>query len=227
MAHAEAERVFGDYFAIFPWDTLATPPTTHAEGFDMGSGFGHWARFVAPRFGRLNCIDPSCALVVARQALADQPNVHFHQASVAARAPPPNSQDFGYCLGVLHHVPDIAAAIRSYAELLNPRAPLLLYLHYAFDNRPRSFRWLWQLSNTDRLCFPRLPPRPKQVVIDLIALTDYWPLARLAALAEGAGLTVNAPPQLLPPLQLLHDAHRCTGSLLHSPGAVFHPCPDP
>ena len=51
-----------------------------------------------------------------------------------------------------------AAAIRSCAELLKPDAPLLLYLYYAFDNRPRWFRWLWRLSNAARLLIRRLPP---------------------------------------------------------------------
>ena len=156
MALGEAERVFGDYFAVFPWDQL--PPD--AEGFDMGCGSGRWARFVAPRVGRLHCIDPSSALAVARSTLADQPNVQFHQASVAASGLLPNSQDFGYSLGVLHHVPDTAAAIRSCAALLKPGAPLLLYLYYSFDNRPRWFRWLWHLSNAARLLIRRLPPRP-------------------------------------------------------------------
>ncbi len=190
MASAEAERVFGDYFAIFPWDQL--PP--NAEGFDMGCGSGRWARFVAPRVGRLHCIDPSSALAVARQSLADQFNVQFHQASVAASGLLPNSQDFGYSLGVLHHVPDTAAAIRSCTELLKPGAPLLLYLYYAFDNRPRWFRWLWQLSNSARLLIRRLPPRLKQLITDLIALTIYWPLARIAALAEALGLPVASFP---------------------------------
>jgi len=190
MASGEAERVFGDYFEIIPWDQL--PP--NAEGFDMGCGSGRWARIVAPRVGRLHCIDPSSALSVARQALADQSNVQFHQASVAASGLPPNSQDFGYSLGVLHHVPDTAAAIRSCADLLKPGAPLLLYLYYAFDNRPCWFRWLWQLSNAVRLLIRLLPPRPKQLVTDLIALSIYWPLARFAALAEAAGLPVASLP---------------------------------
>ena len=190
MAPGEAERVFGDYFAIFPWDQL--PPD--AEGFDMGCGSGRWARFVAPRVGQLHCIDPSSALAVARQALADQPNVQFHQASVAASGLPPSSQDFGYSLGVLHHVPDTAAAIRSCAELLKPGAPLLLYLYYAFDNRPHWFRLLWRLSNAARLLIRRLPPRSKQLITDLIALSVYWPLARLAGLAESLGLPVASVP---------------------------------
>ena len=190
MAPGEAERVFGDYFTIFPWEQL--PPD--AEGFDMGCGSGRWARFVAPRVGRLHCIDPSSALAVARNTLGDQPNVLFHQASVAACGLPPNSQDFGYSLGVLHHVPDTAAAIRSCAALLKPGAPLLLYLYYAFDNRPRWFRWLWHLSNAARLLIRRLPPRPKQLVTDVIARTVYWPLSRLASLAEAAGLPVASFP---------------------------------
>ena len=31
-------------------------------------------------------------------------------------------------------------------------------LYYAFDNRPRWFRWLWRLSNAARLLIRRLPP---------------------------------------------------------------------
>ena len=105
---------------------------------------------------------------------------------MAASGLPPNSQDFGYSLGVLHHVPDTTAAIRSCADLLKPGAPLLLYLYYAFDNRPRWFRLLWRLSNAARLLIRRLPPRPKQLLTDLIALTVYWPLSRLAAWAGSA-----------------------------------------
>jgi len=66
---------------------------------------------------------------------------------------------------------------------------------YAFDNRPRWFRWLWHLSNAARLLIRRLPPRPKQLVTDLIALTVYWPLSRLASLAQAAtaAFTPSAP----------------------------------
>ena len=186
----EAERVFNDYFSIFPWQQLPAD----AEGFDMGCGSGRWARFVAPRVGQLHCIDPSSALDVASQALADYSNVQFHQASVACSGLPPNSQDFGYSLGVLHHVPNTADAIRSCVELLKPGAPLLLYLYYGFDNRPFWFRLLWELSNVARLLIRRLSPRPKQLITDLIALTVYWPLARLASIAEAFGLPVGAFP---------------------------------
>ncbi len=36
----------------------------------MGCGSGRWARWVAPKVGRLHCIDPSIAIDVARKNLA-------------------------------------------------------------------------------------------------------------------------------------------------------------
>ena len=112
---------------------------------------------------------------MAKSTLADQPNVQFHQASVAASGLTPNSQDFGYSLGVLHHVPDTADAIRSCAELLKPGAPLLLYLYYATGTRPRWFRWLWRLSNAarDRLGTP---------------LEQRFSRAKIRAMCSAAGL---------------------------------------
>ena len=191
MSQQEAHRRFLEYFGIFPWDGLPSDP----EGFDMGCGSGRWARFVAPRVGRLHCIDPSFdALSVARQVLAGNDNLVFHKASVAASGLAIASQDFGYSLGVLHHVPDTAAAIRSCSDLLKPGSPLLLYLYYSFDNRPAWFRALWRLSNLGRLLIHSLPPRAKQLITDLIAIFIYWPLARLAFFLESFNFPVDVLP---------------------------------
>lgn len=191
MTETEARKVFEGYFAVFPWFTL--PPD--AEGFDMGCGSGRWARFVAPKVGRLHCIDPSsAALDVARGNLADFHNVMFHSASVDVPVLAPGRQDFGYSLGVLHHVPDTAAAIRSCAALLKPGAPLLLYLYYAFDNRPRWFRGLWRVSDGLRRLICRLPSGAKHVATDAIAILVYWPLSRLAGFLEWLGFRVDGLP---------------------------------
>lgn len=183
MTELEARKSFLEYFAVFPWDTLPVGP----EGFDMGCGSGRWARFVAPRVGRLHCIDPSSALAVAQSNLTGFDNVSFHRGSVEASGLAPGSQDFGYSLGVLHHVPDTLAAIRSCVSLLKPGAPLLLYLYYRFDNRPWWFRALWRGSDWARRLIYRLPPGAKHVVTDLIAALVYWPLARLSGLIERLG----------------------------------------
>lgn len=190
MSDKEACKVFGEYFAVFPWESL--PPD--AVGFDMGCGSGRWARWVAPLVGSLHCIDPSTAIEVARDNLAAHSNITFHCASVDSSGLQSSSQDFGYSLGVLHHVPDTAAAIRSCADLLKPGAPLLLYLYYAFDNRPFWFRTLWRLSDWLRRGIYRLPPKLKRKVTDAMAALVYWPLSRLSHVIDILGLPVDGVP---------------------------------
>jgi SAM-dependent methyltransferase len=188
MNESEASALFDRYFRIFPWQRLPQG----AEGFDCGSGSGRWAVRVAPRVGRLHCVDASNqALDVARNACAAQPNVSFHHASVGSMPLAPASMDFGYSLGVLHHVPDTQAGIDACARLLKPGAPFLLYLYFAFDNRPVWFRAIWRASDLVRRLICRLPFILKRRVTDLIALTVYWPAARLAALLERRGIEVD------------------------------------
>jgi len=190
MSDSELQKLFLEYFAIFPWADLPQ----EAEGFDMGCGSGRWAKLVAPRVGCLHCIDPSEAIKVAELALINLDNVTFHKALVDDSGLLPASQDFGYSLGVLHHVPDTVAAIRSCVELLKPGAPLLLYLYYAFDNRPFWFRALWRATDFARRLICRLPPALKHSVTDAIAALVYWPLARLSSFITGLGLNVHSVP---------------------------------
>lgn len=174
---------FDDYFHIFPFDRLGAG----AVGFDLGCGSGRWALEMAPRVGLLHCIDPSeKALGVARRKLAAAANVRFHQASVDAIPLADQSQDFGYCLGVLHHVPDTLAGLKDAAGKLKPGAPFLLYLYYALDDRPAWFRRLWKATDLARRFISRQPFRVRKVLAEAIAATVYWPVARAAALAERA-----------------------------------------
>jgi SAM-dependent methyltransferase len=175
---------------VFPWVDLPAD----AVGFDMGCGSGRWARWVAPRVGRLHCVDPSSAIEVARRQLAGYDNIVFHRASVDAPQLACESQDFGYSLGVLHHVPDTVSAIRSCVALLKPGAPFLLYLYYAFDNRPWWYGTLWRVSDTARRYICRLPPQVKLLVTDVIAAIVYWPLARLSNVLERIGLPIHSVP---------------------------------
>lgn len=187
----ELNTAFERYFAVFPWDRLPAD----ARGFDLGCGSGRWAGLVAPRVGRLHCIDASAkALNVARRNLAGVQNCEFHHASVDSIPLADGSMDFGYSLGVLHHVPDTAAGIRSCVAKLKPGAPFLLYLYYAFDNRSAWFRNLWRLSDVGRRGISRLPAGPRIAVTKLIAAGLYWPLARFSAVAERMGANVSSFP---------------------------------
>jgi ubiquinone/menaquinone biosynthesis C-methylase UbiE len=191
LTYDELLDMFNAYFSIFPWNSLKK----NAVGFDLGCGSGRWAKLVAPKVGQLHCIDPSSeALNVAKQNLDGEKNCIFHQAGVDQIPLEDESVDFGYSLGVLHHIPDTTAGIKSCVRKLKPVAPFLVYLYYRFDNRPGWFRLLWQVSNLGRNVISRLPYRIKHFVTDVIALLIYLPLSRFSRLLELLGVNIEAAP---------------------------------
>lgn len=185
LSQGEHRKIFEKYFRIFPWQTLPE----NAQGFDMGCGSGRWAKLVAPSVGTLHCIDPSSAINVAKRNLAVHKNCVFHKAGVDDHVLPERSMDFGYSLGVLHHVPDTVQGIRDCVRMLKPGAPFLLYLYYALDNRSFVYRALWKTSDFLRLLISRLPHEIRFIVSQLIAALVYWPLSRFAALMELFGMS--------------------------------------
>ena len=185
LSDAELRTMFDNYFNIFPWDKL--PPT--AVGFDLGCGSGRWAKLVAPRVGKLSLLDPSPdALAVAKRNLAGADNCEFHLAGAANIPFADDSCDFGYSLGVLHHIPDTEAGLRACVAKLKPGAPFLLYLYYSFDNRPAWFRGLWKMSNAIRTVICRLPHVPRYAISQVLAALVYFPLARTALILEKLGV---------------------------------------
>lgn len=188
LDQGELERLFDNYFSIFPWNALPAD----SVGFDLGCGSGRWAKMVAPRVGTLNLIDPSpTALAVAKRNLAGAKNAIFHVADAGCIPLEENSCDFGYSLGVLHHIPDTAAGLRECVKRLKPGAPFLLYLYYSFDNRPAWFRTVWHLSDIGRQAISRMPHSLRYGMSQLIAGTIYWPFARAARVLEKTGLDVS------------------------------------
>jgi SAM-dependent methyltransferase len=179
----ELSSMFENYFHIFPWGELPE----NALGFDLGCGSGRWAKRVAPRVGKLHLIDPSDAIEVAKRNLAGQANCEFHRASVDEIPLADASCDFGYSLGVLHHIPDTEAGVRKCVSKLKTGAPFLLYLYYRFDNRPAWFRAIWKVSDIGRRLVSKLPHAARSAVSQLIAAAVYFPLARTALLVEKLG----------------------------------------
>jgi ubiquinone/menaquinone biosynthesis C-methylase UbiE len=191
LTDREFEALFDQYFRIFDFGSLPAG----ANGFDAGCGSGRWARGVAPRVGVLHCVDASdAALAVARKTLSQFPNCRFHCASISEMPFADGSMDFGYSLGVLHHLPDPAEGLKSCVAKLKPGAPFLVYLYYAFDNKRSWYTYLWRVSNLCRFVISRQPKRLRMVIADVTAVGVYWPLARIARLAERRGYDVSSFP---------------------------------
>lgn len=187
----ELKGMFEQYFRIFPWDSVGVD----SIGADIGCGSGRWIPFVASRVGTVHAVDASApALVVAQRHCQALSNVVFHHATTDELPFADCSLDFAYSLGVLHHIPDTAQAIRAIAAKLKPGAPLLLYLYYRFDNRPWHFAALWRLTDLMRRVVSNLPLGLRYRVSQVLAGLLYWPLARTARLLEWMGRDVSGFP---------------------------------
>jgi SAM-dependent methyltransferase len=192
LSREQRQAIFDDYFGIFPWHLL---PPGAGVGLDAGCGTGRWSVLVAPRVQHLHLLDPSAhALSVAKQNLRNVNNVSYHLDSVATIPVPPRSLDFAFSLGVLHHVPDTEAAIAAIADKLKPNAPFLVYLYYAFDNRPVWYRLLWRVTDLARFVVSRLPHRLRLAISQSVAALVYWPLARLARFVSRRDRSASALP---------------------------------
>jgi 2-polyprenyl-3-methyl-5-hydroxy-6-metoxy-1,4-benzoquinol methylase len=191
LSSEDLKKAFNQYFDIFPFDKI----NQRSVGFDMGCGSGRWAKLIAPKVARLNCIDPSSlALEQAKQNLKDFNNVEYECASVSETKIEDASQDFGYCLGVLHHIPDTFSGIKNCAQKLKSGAPFLVYLYYRFDNKPVWFQIVWKASDIVRRVVCGLPYPFKLAITQMIALFVYWPLSRLSLLLEKFGVNVQNVP---------------------------------
>lgn len=185
LAESVQAELFASYFEIFPWGMLSGD----AVGADFGCGSGRWARLVAPRVGKLYCIDASSqALDVARMNVQDVGNCEFLCTSVGNMPIREGSLDFGYSLGVLHHIPDPLAGLTSCVRTLKDGAPFLLYLYYKMENRPKWYRVLWTATDWGRRVISKLPHSARYFVSQIVATCVYWPMARAARLAGRLGV---------------------------------------
>jgi ubiquinone/menaquinone biosynthesis C-methylase UbiE len=174
LSEVERQEVFRQYFSLIDWSRKPR------RALDMGCGSGRWALLAAPLVETLVAADASAEALVVARANVTAPNVSFVQCTPETLPFPENYFDFIFSLGVLHHIPDTQAAVRSLAAKLAPGGTLLLYLYYAFDNRPRWFRWLWKISDLVRRSISRLPFPLRYGLSQFIAVFVYLPLARMA-----------------------------------------------
>ena len=190
LSEDELNSIFNDYFKVFPWEKVSKS----SIGFDLGCGSGRWAKFVSPKVGKLFCIDPSNAIEIAKKNLNKFKNCSFIKSGVDEIPLDDNSMDFGYSLGVLHHIPDTRDGLKKAVRKLKKGAPFLIYLYYALDNQPIWYKTIWKISDFFRKAISSLPFRLKLFITNIIALLVYFPLARLSNIFSKIGMNVHSFP---------------------------------
>ena len=171
----EIETIGKEYFEICD-DSILNKSMT---ALDVGCGTGRWSRYVIPRAGFVEAIDPSHAVLAADTLIGHYDNVRITQAEVSNLPFPDNSFDFVFSLGVLHHIPDTPQAMKDCVKKLKPGGHFLVYLYYALDNRSTAFKMLFHLSNVLRVLVNKLPQTIKALVCDILAALIYLPLVSI------------------------------------------------
>jgi ubiquinone/menaquinone biosynthesis C-methylase UbiE len=178
------KKIFTQYFSIFPKNKL----NKLNVGFDMGCGSGRWAYFVAPLVKKIYCIEPSDAIYVAKENLKEFNNCVYVKKNVLHNGLKKNYFDFGYCLGVLHHIQNTQEGLNNCVKILKKNSPLLLYLYYDFENKNSIYKSVWKISNIFRITISSAPKIIKYLICDFIALTIYWPCAKFALIFDKLGI---------------------------------------
>ena len=185
LKEGEAKDLFGRYFNIFPSNLLQDDKV----GIDIGCGSGRWAKHIAPLVKELHCVDASYqALNVAKNNLDSFDNCIFTHATSDVLGLLDKKFDFGYSIGVLHHIPDTKKALIDCISILKKGAPFLVYLYFAFDNKPLWYRMFWKISEPIRFIISRSSFPVKKFITLLIALFIYLPFSRLALIFDKLGI---------------------------------------
>lgn len=171
---SDRQALFNSYFSLIDWHN------TPRRVLDMGCGSGRWDSLVASKVRELVLADASKDALQVAKTNVIQTNVSFVECTPSTLPFPDGYFDLVFSLGVLHHVPDTRKAIEHLVKKICPGGTLLLYLYYAFDNRPFWFRTLWRLTDLVRRTLSRLPFTLRYVASQAIAIAVYWPLARTA-----------------------------------------------
>jgi len=184
----DLDDAYEKYFQIFPEEFL----NDQKIGFDAGCGSGRWAKYIAPKVKKLYCIEPSTkALKVARKNLNFVDNCVFECCSINSSKIEDETMDFGYCLGVLHHIPDTKNALLNCTKKLKKGSPFLIYIYYNFDNKPQWYKFTWKIADLFRKLISKFPFKLKLFISKFIAIFVYFPLAKLCLILEFIGVDIK------------------------------------
>jgi len=197
---AELSRIGDQYFDIVKPEMCGDDKIAA----DFGCGTGRWTKYFAPRVGAIAAIDPSDAIFTAAAVLENVSNAHLYKASIDNLPFPDDYFDFGFSLGVLHHIPDTQMAMNACTRKIKPGGFFLVYLYYNFDNRGPLFKFVYWLSNLIRLIVSKMPGPIKRFFCNILAVLLYMPFVGLCRLLRMIGVPEKVRQKI--PLQIYEKA---------------------
>jgi len=192
-AESESDEALDNQFAAYcaPID-LTQFNSNFSVAADFGAGSGRWSSRLLPYFSLVYALEPSDgASKVLANKFAKEPRIKILQETVGVNSIPPESLNLAMSLGVLHHIPDTALAIKDVASKIKTGGFFLCYLYYKLDNKPLYYRGLFWASNSLRWVISRLPYGVRRFIAQIIAGVVYLPLARVAKLLGNKGKDIS------------------------------------
>jgi SAM-dependent methyltransferase len=118
---------------------------------DAGCGSGRHAYYAAKFGAEVAAVDLSDAIGVARENTRALGRVSTIQADLYNLPFAPESFDFIYSIGVLHHLPDPEAAFRNLLRYLKPGGEIRIYLYWWPEGQPAKRALLSAVSAVRRI----------------------------------------------------------------------------
>lgn len=179
----ETTNLFALYFDLIRPDLFRDD----LIALDAGCGMGRWAIEVAARGPRVIAVDLGASVEVARRNAGNDERIACLQADLRELPLREAAVDWGYSLGVLHHVTEPRVALRKVVEAVRPAGTILLYLYYALDDRGPAYRGLFRLVDAVRTLTSRMPRPAVRLFAVAVAAAVYWPLASASRVFAAVG----------------------------------------
>ncbi len=157
---------------------------------DIGCGSGRFIKYIQTKYPyqSITGIDPSSAILAADSLIGADEKITLIQAAADNIPFPDEHFDFGYSLGVLHHIPDTTKALNDCVKKIKKDGNFLLYLYYNLDNKPYYFKIIFYLSNLIRLVVSKMPAGLKKAFCAFLAIILYMPFVLLCRFLKFVGV---------------------------------------
>ena len=174
------------YFDIVPLGTL----NENSQIIDIGCGSGRFIKYIQTKYPYKSIvgIDPSSAILAADSLIGADEKITLIQAAADNIPFSDEHFDFGYSLGVLHHIPDTTKALNDCVKKIKKDGHFLLYLYYNLDNKPYYFKIIFYLSNLIRLVVSKMPAGLKKAFCAFLAIILYMPFVLLCRFLKFVGV---------------------------------------